>query len=107
MTPHDALRLAADVIDANGFTRHYLWDTGQARTGIPPESCRVDIAGALAIALHGHPAKAYTPEVRVAEQLLVARINAPSLAAWYHQRPTRQQAQDLLDETADTSGDTP
>lgn len=100
MTPHDALRLAAAVITANGYHRHYLWDTSQAQAGTPPEFCRVDIAGALAIALHGHPAMAHTPSVRDAEQLLVARIDAPSLAAWYHQRPTRRQVLDLLNETA-------
>ncbi|KOU30186.1 hypothetical protein ADK53_28625 [Streptomyces sp. WM6373] len=100
MTPHDAIRLAADVIAANGFHRHYLWDTAQAQAGTPPEDCRVDIAGALAIALHGHPAMAHTPEVHAAEQLLVARIDAPSLAAWYHRRPTLRQVLDLLDETA-------
>ena len=58
------------------------------------------VAGALAIALHGHPAMAHTPEVRNAEQLLVSRTDAPSLAAWYHQRPTPQQVLDLLTETA-------
>ena len=100
MTPHDALRLAIDVITANGFHRHYLWDTSQAQAGIPPEFCRVDIVGALAIGLHGHPAMAHTPEVHDAEQLLVARIDAPSLAAWYSQRPTRRQVLDLLTETA-------
>jgi hypothetical protein len=99
MTPHKALDLAADVIRANGFHRHYLWDTRQAQAGTPPEYCRVDIAGALAIALHGHPAMAHTPEVREAERLLAPRIPAPSIAAWYHQRPTQQQALDLLTQT--------
>lgn len=100
MTPHEALRLAADVITANGFHRHYLWDTRQAQAGTPPEYCRVDIAGALAVALHGRPAMAHTPEVWAAEELLAARVDAPSLAAWYCRRPTRRQVIDLLTETA-------
>lgn len=82
MTPHEALEAAAAVVEANGFCRRYLWDTAQAAAGVPPEFCRVDITGALAVALHGSPWKAATAEVREAEQLLAGRVPAPSLAAW-------------------------
>jgi hypothetical protein len=96
------LEAAAKILEANGFHRHYLWDTAQAARGTPLHLCRVDIAGALATALHGSPAYAGTPQVRAVEQLLVARIAAPSLAAWYTQaRPSQQDAVDLLHETAD------
>jgi hypothetical protein len=85
------LETAAKIIEANGWCRTYLWDTKQAAAGTPLEYCRVDIAGALAIALHGSPTYAGTPQVRSAEQLLVDRIDAPSLAAWYT-RPGVDQA---------------
>ncbi|MFI8360753.1 hypothetical protein ACIGD1_11395 [Streptomyces sp. NPDC085612] len=100
MTPHNALLLAADVIETAGFHRRYFWDTAQAQSGVPPHLCRVDVSGALAIALHGHPAMVHTPDVRAVEHLLVARLNAPSLAAWYARRPTREQALRLLRDTA-------
>lgn len=77
------LEQAADVLDSNGFHRHYLWDTVQAAAGTPMEFCRVDVAGALAVVLHGSPTYAGTPAVRAVEELLVDRIPAPSLAAWY------------------------
>jgi hypothetical protein len=93
---------AADVIEANGFHRRYLWDTAQAKAGTAPEFCRVDLAGALAIVLYGLPTYAGAPRVRAVEQLLVARIPAPSLAAWYA-RPGvgKQQVLNLLRGTAD------
>jgi hypothetical protein len=74
---------AADVIEANGFYRHFLWNTRQHHAGTPIDHCRVDIVGALAVALHGSPTYAGTPAVRKIEALLVDRIPAPSLAAWY------------------------
>jgi hypothetical protein len=77
------LETAAKIIEANGWCRTYLWDTRQHHAGTPIEHCRVDIAGALAIALHGSPTYAGTPQVRAIEALLVDRIDAPSLAAWY------------------------
>jgi hypothetical protein len=96
------LEAAAKIIEANGWCRTYLWDTRQHHAGTPIEHCRVDIAGALATALHGSPAYAGTPAVRAVEALLVARIAAPSLAAWYTQaRPSQQDAVDLLRATAD------
>ena len=85
------LEAAAKIMEANGFCRAYLWDTRQAAAGVSLEYCRVDIAGALAIALHGSPTYAGTPQVRAIEALLVERIAAPSLAAWYA-RPGVDQA---------------
>ncbi|WP_432027419.1 DUF6197 family protein [Streptomyces sp. 1222.5] len=85
------LEAAAKIIEANGFHRRYLWDTRQAAT-TPLEFCRVDIAGALAIVLHGSPTYAGTPQVRAIEQMLVDRVDAPSLAAWYAQPGIDQPA---------------
>ncbi|MEV6833527.1 hypothetical protein AB0N17_03180 [Streptomyces sp. NPDC051133] len=92
---------AADVIEGNGFYRHYLWDTRQHNAGTPIDQCRVDIAGALAIALHGSPTYAGTPAVRTIEALLVEQTPAPSLAAWYtHPGIGQKQATALLRDTA-------
>lgn len=77
------LNRAAQVLETNGFYQDYLWDTVQAATNLPPEDCRVDVAGALAIALHGSPRYAGAPRVRAVEQLLLDRVDAPGLAAWY------------------------
>ena len=92
----------AKIIEANGWTGHFLWDTRQHAAGTPLEFCRVDIVGALAIALHGSPTYAGTPAVRKVEELLVDRIPAPSLAAWYtHPGVGERQALTLLHRTAD------
>lgn len=93
---------AADVLEGNGFHRNYLWDTVQARKGTPLEYCRVDVVGALAIVLHGSPTYASTPAVRKVEALLVDRIPAPSLAAWYaYPGVTGRRVVALLRGTAD------
>jgi hypothetical protein len=93
---------AANVLEANGFHRHFLWDTRQHAAGIPLEFCRVDIVGALAIVLHGSPTYAGTPAVRKVEGLLVDRVAAPSLAAWYsHPGIGGRQAIALVRDTAD------
>jgi hypothetical protein len=96
------LEQTADVLDANGFFRSFLWDTRQHAAGTPLELCRVDIAGALAIVLHGSPTYAGSPAVRKVEALLVDRIPAPSLAAWYsHPGVGGRQAVRLVRDTAD------
>jgi hypothetical protein len=93
---------AAGVLEANGFHRHYLWDTRQAAAGTPLELCRVDVVGALAIALHGSPTYAATPAVRKVEQFLVDRVPAPSLATWCSRPGVDQRAAvALLRGTAD------
>lgn len=73
----------AKIITRNGYCRTYLWDTDQAQRGTPPEDCRVDIAGAIAIALHDNPRYAGHPNVRAAEQLVAEYVDAPRLDAWY------------------------
>lgn len=93
---HDTIK----TLEANGFYRHYLWDTAQAKRGIPIEECRVDIAGALAVALYGLPAYAGTPQVRAVEQLVVEQVDAPSLPAWYDRaQPDTADAVALLHQT--------
>jgi hypothetical protein len=104
-TARDAIPVldqTGNVLEANGFHRHFLWDTRQHNAGTPLELCRVDIAGALAIAVHGSPTYASTPRVRKVEQLLVDRVPAPSLAAWYsHPGIGQRQAIALVRDTAD------
>lgn len=101
-TAADALDLAADVIDVNGFDPHNWWNPGQAAAGVPREDCRVDITGALGIALHGDPRQVVSQEVRQLEALLVDRIPAPCLEAWYHYPGVRRRdVLRLLRSTAD------
>ncbi|MFB6776505.1 hypothetical protein ACFCX0_03530 [Streptomyces sp. NPDC056352] len=98
----DILDKAAKVIEANGFFKHYLWDTKQGAAGTALQNCRVDITGAIAIALFDSPCYAGSPRVRAVEQALVDRINAPSLAAWCGYPGNRQrQALQLIRDTAD------
>lgn len=93
---HDTIK----TLEANGFTSRYLWDTAQAKRGTPIEECRVDIAGALAITLHGLPTYAGTPQVRAVEQLVAEQVDAPSLAAWYDRaQPDTTNAVVLLHQT--------
>lgn len=92
---------AAKIIENNGYCTTYMWDTRQESQGTPIEECRVDIIGALAIALHGSPVYSSTPRVRAAEELLAERIDAPSVAAWSTQtRRTGTDAARLLREAA-------
>lgn len=94
---HDTIK----TLEANGFHRRYLWDIAQARGGVPLDQCRVDIAGALAVTLHGLPTYAGTPQVRAVEQLIVEQVDAPSLPAWYDRaRPNTTNAVVLLHRTA-------
>jgi hypothetical protein len=98
----DALDAAARVIEVNGFFRHYLWDTRQAGRGTPIESCRVDIVGAIAVALYGSPTYAGAPRVRGVEEFLTEVIDAPSVAAWCsYPGHGRRQALDVLRDAAD------
>jgi hypothetical protein len=73
---------AAEIINANGFNKRYLYDTRQAANGTPVEDCRVDIIGALNTAAHGTPCYAGSPAVFAAEQVITARIAAPSVVVW-------------------------
>ncbi|MGW7617371.1 DUF6197 family protein [Streptomyces antimycoticus] len=76
------LEAAAKVIDANGYFNSYLWNTKQAEAGTPLKYCRVDLIGAIAIALHDDPRCAAYSDVRHIERLLDERVDAPTLAAW-------------------------
>jgi len=101
--PHPAtvLRQAAATIASQGYCRHYLWDTTQAARGVRPDLCRVDVIGALTIALHGHVTHPATPQLLELETLLAARAGAPSLAAWSSRPGVRlEDAVRLLHDTA-------
>lgn len=51
----DALDKAAEVIDRNGHHKGYLYDEGQADGGLLVQCCRVDVVGAINIAVFGVP----------------------------------------------------
>ncbi|WP_406325241.1 hypothetical protein [Streptomyces niveus] len=93
--------LAADVIVGNGYCRTFTYDTGQAAAGTAPEFCRVDIAGAINVALHGTPRYVDLAAERTVRTAIEARINAPSLAAWSsYPGNGKAQAVRLLRDTA-------
>ncbi|WP_394436181.1 DUF6197 family protein [Streptomyces sp. SGAir0957] len=97
------LDLAADTIKANGFCKHYLYNTRQAAGGTDLDRCQVDAIGAINIAVHGTPRHVGgDPLTHAAEQAVEARIDAPSLAAWCdYPGNGKQAAIDLLTSTAD------
>ena len=51
----DALDKAADVIDRNGHHKGYLYDEAQADSGLLVQCCRVDVVGAINIAVFDVP----------------------------------------------------
>jgi hypothetical protein len=76
------LEQAAAVIEANGFTKRYLYDRRQAGAGKSLRFCRVDVIGALNIAAHGTPVYAGSPAVASAEAALLARITEAAIVTW-------------------------
>lgn len=58
----DVLDKAADVIDANGHHKRWLYDQHQASGGTPKKSCRVCVYGALNVAISGEPIYSGVPE---------------------------------------------
>lgn len=51
----DLLDKAADVIDRNGHHKGYLYDEEQADSGLLVQCCRVDVVGAINVAVFGVP----------------------------------------------------
>lgn len=99
----DVCDKAADVIEANGFYRHYLYNATQARGGTALEFCAVDLYGAINIAAGGTPR--YTGRDTLAwetEKAVLARSGEFSLVNWCT-RPGNDQvaAARLLRDTAD------
>lgn len=79
----DVCDKAADAIHANGYCRKYLYDTRQADGGTLLEACRVDIIGAINLAVHSTPRHVGgSPLTEAAERAVNDRIDAPSIVAW-------------------------
>lgn len=51
----DILDKAAEVIDRNGHHKGYLYDEEQADSGLLVQCCRVDVVGAINVAVFGVP----------------------------------------------------
>jgi hypothetical protein len=97
----DIIAKAADIVEANGFCRNYLYDTRQAAGGTNLKNCRVDIIGAINIALHETPRYTGSAQGVEAEKELASRVDAPSIVAWCSHRNTgKEQAVKLLRDTA-------
>lgn len=96
------LDLAADHIDKVGFCKKYLYSVRQAENGMPLDACEVDVIGAINVAVHGTPRHVGgDPLTWAAEKALVARVDAPSVAAWCdYPGNGKQAALDLLRDTA-------
>ncbi|MFE4818544.1 hypothetical protein ACFRFU_19355 [Streptomyces sp. NPDC056704] len=86
-----------------GFNKKYLFNTRQHRGGIPLDRCAVDLDGAIGVAVHGTPLHlGRDPLTQAVVEAVLARITAPSLAAWCDYKGNgKAQAIDLLRETAD------
>ena len=99
---HDVLEDAADAIARNGYCKHYLYAVTQAETGLPLDRCAVDVIGAINLAIHGTPRHVGgNPLTAAAEAALLARITAPSIAAWCDYKGNgKTQAIQLLRDTA-------
>jgi hypothetical protein len=46
---------AANIVDTNGLNKGFLYDETQAEEGAPRPECRVDIIGAVNVAVCGQP----------------------------------------------------
>lgn len=51
----DAAEKAAEVIEANGLHKGYLYDEDKADEGVKPADCPVDAVGAINVAVFGQP----------------------------------------------------
>lgn len=98
----DVCDKAADVIHTNGWFKRYLYDTTQHEGGTAIHICRVDILGAINVAIHGTPRYVGGNHLTAtAERAVADRIDAPSVAAWCDLKGNGgQQAITLLRETA-------
>ncbi|HLT09644.1 MAG TPA: hypothetical protein VK028_02405 [Micromonosporaceae bacterium] len=99
----NVLDQAADHIETAGFHKKYLYSVRQYSTGLPIERCAVDLVGAINVAVHGTPRHVGgSPLTWAAEQAVVTRTTAPSLAAWCdYPHASKTTALALLRDTAD------
>jgi hypothetical protein len=97
----DILDKAADAIHTNGWFKRYLYDTTQHEGGTAIHICRVDILGAINLAIHGTPRYVGgNPLTASAEWAVRERIDV-DVDAWCDLKGNGgQQAIALLRETA-------
>lgn len=77
------LDLAADHMETVGYCKRYLYSISQAETGLALDQCKVDVLGAINVAVHGTPRHVGgDPLTWAAEQAIASRIDAPSVATW-------------------------
>ncbi|WP_147267266.1 hypothetical protein [Streptomyces sp. SDr-06] len=98
----DVVDKAYDVIDANGYCKTYLYDTKQAAGGTSLKDCRVDLFGAINIAVHGTPRWVGGSNlVADTEKAVTTDCGAVSLAAWMTQKGhNKREALALLKRTS-------
>jgi hypothetical protein len=79
----DVVDKAHAAIEANGFHRFWLYDERQAAGGTPLRDCRVDLFGAINIAVHGTPRWVGGSNLVAQTELEVtADCGMVTLAAW-------------------------
>jgi hypothetical protein len=100
-TTADICDKAADIIETNGFCKRYLYDTKQAAGGTSLADCRVDVIGAINIALYGTPRYGLGGLGAVVERALLERIPEPCIDTWNDAKGrTKADAIALLRDTA-------
>jgi hypothetical protein len=81
-TTADVLDQAATVITLNGYHQAFLYDTTQAKGGTSLARCRVDLVGAINIALYGTPRFVGSGLGCAAEQALAKQTFPQALVVW-------------------------
>ena len=77
------LDLAADHMETVGYCKRYLYSVSQAASGLALDRCKVDVLGAINVAVHGTPRHVGgDPLTWSAEKAVAERIDAPSVATW-------------------------
>jgi hypothetical protein len=82
LTTADVLDKAATVITLNGHHQAFLYDVSQAKGGTSISRCRVDVFGAINIAIHGSPRYSGTGLGQAAEEALRAHTGHLDVTAW-------------------------
>lgn len=102
VTLADIVDKACDAINANGYCKTYLYDTNQAAGGTALKDCRIDLFGAINIAVHGTPRWVGGNNlVALAEKAVTADCGTVSLAAWMTQKGrNKREALALLKRTS-------
>ncbi|MEV8523219.1 hypothetical protein AB0451_03525 [Streptomyces sp. NPDC052000] len=79
----DIVDKAYTAIETNGLHRFWLYDGKQAAGGTPLKDCRIDLHGAINIAVHGTPRWVGGSNlVAEAEREITADCGMVTLAAW-------------------------